>query len=440
MSSPTLPQPSSPNLPQPVAFKFEKGAGFLSGMRDVWRHMTVAAIASGVVAWFFGATKALIILDIANKNNLDPGLTASWIFILYLTSGLTGIFLVLHYRQPIGMAWPIPAAVFIGNALSHHMPLPEIFGAFLLAGLIVLLLGWSGLVTQVMKLCPPPIVMGMVAGVFINFGINIIKPVADPSPSMVWIWLITFGIFIAFARMPGISAKFPATLAALIGGVIAVAAFGLAKFDAFNISMPVLQLQALAFSSRGFLELTVPTVLTIIGANNMQALGVLTVQGYAPPVSAITTAGGIATVINAFFGGSTSSVAGPTTALLVDPSAGPKEGRYAAGLVNAILWVAFAFCATAVVTITTAVPKPFIEMVAGLAMLGVLVSSFSAAFGGKHRLGALFAMIIANWNGVVLGIGAPFWALVAGVVLSRLFEPADFAPDDSGKPASAVFR
>jgi benzoate membrane transport protein len=431
---------TSPNLPEPVAFKFEKAPGFFGGLKDVWKHMTIATVGSGVVAWFFGATKALIILKIAETNGLDPAVTASWIFMLYLTSGLIGIFLVLHYRIPIGMAWPIPAAVFIGNSLANKMPLPEIFGSFFLVGAIVAILGWSGLVTRIMKLCPTPIVMGMIAGVFIKFGIDIVKPVTDSSANMIWIWLITFVTFIAVARTRWLSEKFPATLAALIGGTIAVAAFGEAKIDAFHVSMPNVAYQGIAFTFRGFLELTIPTVLTIIGANNMQAFGVLMVQGYTPPVSAITTTGGLGAMLNACFGASTSSVAGPTTALLVDPSAGPKEGRYAAGFVNAVLWVVFAFFATAVVAITNVVPRPFIEMVAGLAMLGVLVSSFGTAFGGKHRIGAIFALLIANWNGVVLGIGGPFWALVAGVILSRLFEPGDFSADDSGKATGTVFR
>jgi len=414
--------------------------GVFGSLRDLRRHLTLAAVGGGIVAWFFGATKALILLDIATKNNLDPGRTASWIFVLYLTAGLCGLFLVLRYRQPIGMAWPIPAAVFIGNALSHKMPVEEVFGAFVLVGGIVVILGASGLVSRVMKLCPAPIMMGMVAGVFIKFGLNIIRPVADENPRMVWIWLVTFGAFVVFNLMRRISDRFPATLAALLAGVVAVAAFGQARFDAFTLSLPALRFQDVAFSMRGVLELTIPTVLTIIGANNMQAFGVMMAQDYAPPVGPVTTTGGVATIVNAFFGASTSSVAGPTTALLADPSAGPKEGRYAAAFVNAVLWILFAFCATAVVAITAVVPKAFIEMVAGLAMLGVLVSSFGGAFGGKHRIGALFALLIADWNGVLWGIGAPFWALVGGVILSRLFEPADFATEGSGKPAAVSFR
>jgi benzoate membrane transport protein len=195
------------------------------------------------------------------------------------------------------------------------------------------------------------------------------------------------------------------------------------------------------FTLPGFLELTIPMTLTIVGVNNTQAFGVLMVEDYQPPVASITTVGGISTLVNSIFGGSPGSVAGPTTAILVDPACGPKEGRYAAALVNAVLWVVFAFCAPEVVAITRVVPMAFIVMMAGLAMLGVLVSSFSVAFGSKHRIGALFAFVIALSNIVVLKIGAPFWALLFGVVISRLFEPADFSREKTkGAPAAVTFR
>ena len=429
----TAPKPGA-ELPTPKAFTFESGPGFFSGLRDVWKYMTLASIGSGVVAWFFGATKALIILDIANKYKLPTNLTVSWIFILYLTAGLTGIFLVLHYKQPFGMAWPIPGAVFIGAALSH-MSFPEICGAFVMTGVLVIVLGYSGLVTRVMNMVPVPIMMGMVAGVFVPFGLKVILP----AVSIPWIWLVTFGIFVIFNLMRGVSAKFPATLAALIGGAIFITIIGKSQWSGMAFSLPTLVMPGMAFSLPGFLELTIPMTLTIVGVNNTQAFGVLMVEDYRPPVASITTLGGVSTLVNAVFGGSPGSVAGPTTAILVDPACGEKDGRYAAALVNAVLWVVVAFFASSVVAITKVVPIAFIEMMAGLAMLGVLVSSFSVAFGSKHRIGALFAFLIAVSGIVVFKIGAPFWSLVFGVIISRLFEPGDFAKAGA-KAKSVTFR
>ena len=234
MATNTAPK-SEAVLPTPKPFTFESGPGFFRGLRDVWKYMTLASVGSGVVAWFFGATKALIILDIANKYKLPTNLTVSWIFILYLTAGLTGIFLVLRYKQPFGMAWPIPGAVFIGAALSH-MSFPEICGAFVMTGVLVIVLGYSGLVTRVMNMVPVPIMMGMVAGVFVPFGLKVILP----AVSIPWIWVVTFGIFVIFNLMRGVSAKFPATLAALIGGAIFVTLIGQSHWSGMAFTWPTL--------------------------------------------------------------------------------------------------------------------------------------------------------------------------------------------------------
>nr|MDA8229577.1 benzoate/H(+) symporter BenE family transporter [Desulfitobacterium hafniense] len=132
---------TEPIMPVQKPFAFEKAPGFFNGLRDAWKYLTLASIGSGIVAWFFGATKALIILDIATKAKMDNDLLVSWIFILYLTAGLSGIFLVLHYKQPFGMAWPIPAAVVIGNALSNKIAMTDIVGAYMFVGRIIIIVG-----------------------------------------------------------------------------------------------------------------------------------------------------------------------------------------------------------------------------------------------------------------------------------------------------------
>lgn len=57
----------------------------------------------------------------------------------------------------------------------------------------------------------------------------------------------------------------------------------------------------------------------------------------------------------------------------------------------------------------------------------VITSAMSIAFAGKkHEMGALFAFLIAASGIQILGIGATFWALVLGVVVSMIFETKDF--------------
>ncbi len=73
-----------------------------------------------------------------------------------------------------------------------------------------------------------------------------------------------------------------------------------------------------------------------------------------------------------------------------------------------------------------AMPAAFIATLGGLAMLRALQGSFVAAFSGRFTLGALVTFLVTVSDLQMLNIGAAFWGLVAGYVVSRLMERDDF--------------
>ena len=73
-----------------------------------------------------------------------------------------------------------------------------------------------------------------------------------------------------------------------------------------------------------------------------------------------------------------------------------------------------------------ATPAAFIAVLAGLAMLRVLQAAFVTAFGGRFTLGALVTFIVTVADLTIFNIGAAFWGLVAGIVVSLLLERPDF--------------
>ena len=78
--------------------------------------------------------------------------------------------------------WTIPGTVLVGPALGH-LTFPEVIGAFIATGVLMLALGLSGWVRRCTEAAPMPIVMAMVAGVFLRFGIGLVHAVRDD----VWI-------------------------------------------------------------------------------------------------------------------------------------------------------------------------------------------------------------------------------------------------------------
>ncbi|MFZ4759309.1 MAG: benzoate/H(+) symporter BenE family transporter, partial [Burkholderiaceae bacterium] len=115
---------------------------------------------------------------------------------------------------------------------------------------------------------------------------------------------------------------------------------------------------------------------------------------------------------------------GPTNAIVA--SSGERERHYTGAIVVGLLAVAFGLAASSFTTLMLATPPAFIATLAGLAMLRVLHAAFSTAFRDRFPVGALASFLVTVADLPLLGVGAPFWGLVAGVALSWAMERADF--------------
>lgn len=399
----------------------ESGPGISSGLADLFKHFNAKTVTAGIVAAVFGCTgPALIVLNAAQAGNLTTPQAISWLFSIYFFGGLISIVLALHYKQPINGAYSIPGAVMLIGALKNY-GINDAAGAYLVAGIIVLALGLTGLIGKVMKWLPVPIVMAMIAGAMIRFGTGIITS-TQTAP------IIGFATLIGYFLAPKISKKLPPILTALVLGMIAAAFSGQLNFANVQYKLVGPEFIMPTFDAGAMLSIAIPLAVLVMGAENAQAYGVLISQGYRPPINAMTIISGIGGMITAMFGGHNANIAGPMTAICSSEEAGEeKEGRYAATVVNGILFGGFGLIASIAVAFVKGLPNTLIGIVAGLAMVGVLISSFEFAFSSKKfRTGAFFALVIAISGVTILKISAPFWALLGGVVVSMISERKDF--------------
>ena len=183
-------------------------------------------------------------------------------------------------------------------------------------------------------------------------------------------------------------------------------------------------LQAPQWSLQAMVELVVPLAITVLVVQNGQGVAVLQAAGHQAPVNAVTTACGAWSILTAFVGAVSTCLTGPTNAILA--SSGERERHYTAGIVVALLAIVFGACAPLFTRLMLAAPPAFIATLAGLAMLRVLQTSFSTAFGGRFSLGALVTFVVTVADVTVLNVGAAFWGLVAGFAVSWWLEHTDF--------------
>jgi benzoate membrane transport protein len=394
--------------------------------RQPWTDFGTVYAGNAIVAFLFACSGPVaIILSVGARGGLTESDLASWIFAVFFVNGLITIAYSLLYRQPLAFFWTIPGTVLVGPALTH-LSFPEVIGAFLATGLLMLVLGLTGLVRRVMDVIPMPIVMAMVAGVFLRFGIDLVHAFRDGF----WIALSMSVPFFVLTAMPRFARLAPPLIVALIIGAIAVWLLGafnppagtLFEFAKPNIHMP-------QFSWQAMVELVVPLAVTVLVVQNAQGIAILTASGHKPPVNAITFICGAGSLVTACFGAVSTCLTGPSNAILV--SSGEKPRQYTAGILVGILALGFGLTAPFFTRLLLATPPAFIATLTGLAMLRVLQTSFQISFRDKFSFGALICFIVTVADVPIFRIGAPFWGLMFGIAASHLLERADFKREPS---------
>jgi len=227
--------------------------------RGFFRDLSVASAASGIVGFLFAATgPAVVILAIGSKSGLSEADLASWLFGAFFINGLISIAFSLAWRQPLVFFWTIPGTVLVGPALGH-LSFAEVVGAYIATGVLMMALGALGLVRRAMAAVPMPIVMGMVAGVFLQFGLDWVRAFQLDW----WIAAAMTATFLAASAIPKLAARLPPMLAALAAGAAAIYATG--SFAAGSLAdlsrgavlaAPQLQLPQLSWTAMA--ELVVP--------------------------------------------------------------------------------------------------------------------------------------------------------------------------------------
>jgi benzoate membrane transport protein len=124
--------------------------------------------------------------------------------------------------------------------------------------------------------------------------------------------------------------------------------------------------------------------------------------------------------VTGLFGAVSTCLTGPVSAVL--SSAGETHRQYTGALFFCLLAAAFGVLAPFFTRLLLATPPAFIATLAGLAMLRVLQTAFTASFGGRFSFGALVCFLVTVADVPMLQIGAPFWGLVFGLAVSWLLE------------------
>lgn len=372
-------------------------------------------LSAGLVAALVGFTSSFaVVLSGLVAVGASPRQAASGLMVLCLTMGLGTVWFSWHTRMPVMMAWSTPGAALLASSTLPAGGFRTAVLAFVITGVLIALCGLVRPLQRLVELIPVPIAQAMLAGILLPLCVVPFAGLQD-APGALAPVVVAWVLLVVFAprwAVPG----------ALVAAVVVMAIDGaFSQVDAVQ-AVPSLSLVTPNDSWTAALGLAVPLFLVTMTSQNIPGMAVMASFGYRPPLSPMLTYTGAATTAGAFAGGHAINLAAITAALVAGPDAGhDRARRWVAGLTCGIGYIAFGPLSALVTAVAEAAPARLVAGIAGLALIGTLAASARAALeADASRLAAALTFVVAASGLTLGGIGAAFWALVAGVVVTLL--------------------
>ncbi|WDH34670.1 MULTISPECIES: benzoate/H(+) symporter BenE family transporter [Pseudomonas] len=369
-------------------------------------HPSVAALISVIVN--YGGTFILVFQG-AKAAGLSPEQTASWIWSISIGVGLTGAWLSYRYREPIITAWSTPGAAFL-IAVLPSTPYPEMIGAFMLSAVGFVVLGMSGYFERVVKLIPPGIAAGLLAGILLRFGIGAFDG-AGVDPLLVGVLLLSYVLLRRF------TARY-AIVGVLLIGIVLLLGLGQVSFASLELKPALPVLTVPVFSLNALLSVALPLFLITLTGQYMPGMLVLRNDGFKTSANPILTATGLGSLLMAPFGSHAFNVAAITAAICTGKEAHEEPAkRYLAGLACGVFYLLVGVFGSTLAALFVVLPATFITTLAGLALLGAIGGSLATALvEPSGRETALITFLATAANITLFGLGGAFWGLLAGLL------------------------
>jgi len=379
-------------------------------MRGMFKDWSMTAWMTGFIAVLVSYSGPLVIfIQAAQAGGMSANMLSSWIWAISIGSGVSGIVLSVWLREPIITAWSAPGTALLIN-LFPDISMAEVVGAYLLAALATILIGLSGYFERIVRLIPSGIAGAMMAGILFQFGIQAFH-VSSELPGLV------FAMLAVYLLCRRIAPTFTIIVVAVVGFVLAHL-MGLTQFSALELSFARPVFIVPEFSFGAFVSFTIPLLIVSLSGQYLPGMVVMRLAGYREHSRPIVSVTGIASAFVAFFGGISIVLAAITAALCTgEESHKDKDKRYVAGIANGVFYLIGGTLAGTIVLLFTALPSALIATLAGLALLGAILSNIRLFVEDTDYLEPSLITFLATASGMSIGgFGAAFWGIALGLI------------------------
>ena len=356
----------------------------------------------------FASSFALVIAGLVAVGATDAE-AESGLLALCLAIAVVSTVGALWLRIPLAVAWSTPGAAVLLAASGSGFRFSDAVGAFLVSAILIVLCGlWPALGRAITSI-PKPLASAMLAGVLFPICLAPFRAIADPG--IVFYALPIFIVWLVLFRL----APRWAVPAAMVVAIVAIIVYAGTDWIA-AADIPSFAFVAPTFDPLTILSLGLPLFIVTMAGQNVPGFTVLSTNGYPPPPRFALVSTGLGSAAASLFGAHSINLGAITAAIMSgDESHSDPGKRWVATLTNGLLYVPLGLGAGLAVALVSAAPSILITAVAGLAVLGALITSVvNALEDPRHRVTAIVTFLVVASGIVILNIGSAFWGLLIG--------------------------
>ncbi|MFP2769975.1 benzoate/H(+) symporter BenE family transporter [Oceanisphaera sp. KMM 10153] len=372
------------------------------------KDWSVSAVTAGFLAVLISYSGPLIIFfQVAQSANVSHEMMVSWVWAISIGAAVSGIVLSWWLKVPVVTAWSVPGSALL-ISMFPELSLNQAVGAYITAGFIIFLIGITGCFDTLMRSIPKGIACGMMAGILFQFGVGAFQAV-ESMPAL------TFMMIVAYLVLKRLCPRYCMILVMLVGMALTM---GLKGVDLSGLELSLAEPVFIRpeWSWHTSLSLAIPLVLVSITGQFLPGMAILRSSGYYTKARPIMLVTGIMSVVMAMFGGITIVIAAITAALCTGKEAHENaDKRYVAGMANGLFYLLGGCFGGSIILLFTALPKEFVAILAGLALIGAITSNVIGAVNDAEHREAAMVTFLATASGMsFLGLGSAFWGVVLG--------------------------
>lgn len=379
-------------------------------MEHLRKDLSLSAVVAGLIAVIISyAGPLIIVFQAAREAQLAPDEVSSWIWAISIGSGVTGLLLSWRLRAPVITAWSTPGAALLVSMLPQ-VSLAEAIGAYIVAALVIAVVGLSGAFDRLMSRLPKAIAAAMLAGILFRFGAELFTSI-KLQPALV---LAMFASYLLFKRL---SPRY-AILSVLIVGCVVAGSLGQLNASALTLALAEPKFTAPQWSWHAIINIGLPLALVSLTGQYVPGMAVMRSAGYGTPARPILAVTALGSVLLAPFGSHGFNLAAITAAICTGREAHEQPGkRYIAGIACGLFYILMGTFGATLASVFAALPRELIAALAGLALFGAIMTGLAGAMADEQqREPALITFLVTASGMSFLGLAAAFWGLIFGLV------------------------